>query len=136
MTSTVTGRGKPKNNYDMDEGEQSFLITKVTGLPRAEVTNVKVEFVNEDGAQLENNYDLDVKGGYAAFYWLVKNGLGVDLDVGEQFDLANLEGRFVLLDIIHKPREAGGVFNNIKSTVGPGTPFGDAASGDDWDDED
>jgi len=127
--TTVTGRGKPKGWTLMDAGEQTLLITKVTGTPRTEVTNVEVEFVNEDGIPLSNNYDLEVQGGYAAFYYLVLNGAGVDLDEGTKFNINDLEGLYVLVEIVHKegtkPKADGTfpIFANIAQTIGKGVPF-------------
>lgn len=143
MANHVVGRGKPTSNWDLDEGEQSFLITKVKGFPRDPkpsegLTNVEIAFVSIDKVPLKNKYDLTVDGGYAAFYWLVKNGLNIDLEEGEPFDVNQLQDAYVMLDIIHKPRDNGGVFNNIRATVGPGEPFAVDSEGDEsggeWDD--
>jgi hypothetical protein len=136
----VTGKGKPQGFRLMDEGEQVLHIESVTGLPRAKVTNVEVAFRNEDGIPLKNKYDLTSDGGYAAFYFLVLNGLGVDLDEGDEFDIDDLNDKYVLAEIVHKdgskPRDDGtvAVFANIRKVLGPGMPFG-AASSDDDDDE-
>ena len=125
---------KPQGFRLMPDGEQNLLIQKVEGLPRDDVKLVKVKFVNEEGITLENKYDLTSDGGYAAFYYLVTNGVGVELD-GE-FDIDNLEGKYVLVEIVHKEgtkqREDGTfpVFANIRATIGPGTPFGDDESGE------
>jgi hypothetical protein len=142
--ANVVGKGRPKGFRLMPEGEQNLKITKVVGLPRANVTNVEVDFVNEDGITLKNKYDLTSDGGYAAFYFLVLNGMGIDLDEGDQFDIDQLDGQFVSVEIVHKegtkPREDGtvAVFANIRATLGKGTPFGDATDGatapaEEWD---
>jgi hypothetical protein len=136
--ATVKGKGKPQGFRLMPEGQQNLHIVKVEGLPRANVELVKVKFVNEDGITLDNKYDLTSDGGYAAFYYLVLNGLGVDLDEGDEFNIDDLDDKYVLVEIVHKegtkPREDGSVavFANIKATIGPGTPFGDDESGE-WD---
>lgn len=119
----------------MPEGEQTLHIEKVEGLPRANVTTVTVTFANEDGIKLINKYDLTNDGGYAAFYYLVTVGCG--FDVNDNFDIDNLAGRFVRVEIVHKngskPREDGtyAVFANIKTTLGEGEPFGDGEN-DPW----
>lgn len=135
--SKVNFGKKPEGFRLMPEGEQTLKITKVAGLPRANVTNVDVEFVNADGIKLKNKYDLTTDGGYAAFYYLVQNGCGIDLD-GE-FDIDTLVGKYVLVEIVHRegsrPREDGtvAVFANIKATVGVGEPFSEDDA-DEWDD--
>jgi len=141
--ATMTARSKPKGFRLMDEGEQNLKIVEVKGLPRANVTNVEVKFVSEDDITLKNKYDLTSDGGYAAFYFLVLNGLGVDLNEGDAFDIDQLLNQFVLVEIIHKDgtrENANGiipVFANIKQTIGKGTPFGDTdAQAADDDDED
>ena len=139
--ANVRGKGKPKGFRLMDEGEQVLHILEVKGLPRANVTNVEVKFENEEGIALNNKYDLTSDGGYAAFYYLVLNGMGVDLDEGDEFDIDNLAGQFVLAEIVHKdgtrPRDDGttATFANIKRVVGPGTPFGTATVSDEDEDE-
>ena len=129
--SNVIGRGKPKGFRLLDEGEQTLKIVEVEGLPRVNVTNVKIKFVDVEGITLKNKYDLASEGGYAAFYFLVLNGLGVDLNEGDAFDIDQLLNQFVLVEIVHKDgtrENAQGVipiFANIKQTLGAGTPFGD-----------
>ena len=129
--ATVVGKGKPKGFRMLDEGTHNLKIVEVIGLPRANVTNVEVKFVSEDGINLKNKYDLTSDGGYAAFYFLVLNGLGVDLNEGDSFDIDDLKDKFVEVEIVHKngtqPRADGSpsVFANIKATIGQGTAFGD-----------
>jgi hypothetical protein len=132
---------KPQGFRLLPEGEQTLQITKIEGVPRTKVTMAKVEFVSEDGIKLKNNYDLTSDGGYAAFYYLVQNGCGFELD-GE-FDIDQIADKFVLVNIVHvegkQPRADGSkaIFANIKSTIGPGTPFGEdanAAGGENWED--
>lgn len=143
--SNVNFGKKPQGFRLMDEGNQTLLITEIKGLPRANVTNVEVKFINEDGIKLTNKYDLTNDGGYGAFYYLVQNGCGIELD-GE-FDIDTLVGKYVEVEIVHKegtrPREDGSmaIFANIRSTVGVGVPFGDDAeldaretAGDEWED--
>ena len=134
--ATVKGRGKPQGFRLMPEGEQTLHIEEVKGLPRDNVTMVEVAFRNAEGIPLKNKYDLTNDGGYAAFYFLVLNGLGVDLDEGDEFDIDDLEDKYVIVEIVHKegtrPREDGSVaiFANIKAAIGPGEPFGDDAEDD------
>ena len=127
----VVGKGRPKGFRLLDEGEQNLKIVEVKGLPRANVTNVEIKLVDVEGITLKNKYDLTSDGGYAAFYFLVLNGLGVDLNEGDAFDIDQLLNQFVLVEIVHKDgtrENANGiipVFANIKQTIGEGTPFGD-----------
>ena len=134
----VKGKGKPQGFRLMPEGEQTLLITKAEGKPRADVQLVEVEFVNAEGITLKNKYDLTTDGGYAAFYYLVLNGLGVDLDEGDEFNIDEMPGNYVKVEIVHKegtkPREDGSVavFANIRQTLGVGEPFGEDADSGDW----
>lgn len=137
---TVKGKGAPKGFSMIPEGEQVVRISDVKGLPREGVKIVTMKMLNEDGLgwdKFPQKYDLESDGGYAAFYYLVSNGLGVDLNEDEGFDIDQLEGAFVLVDVIHKevPRKDGNgnaVFANIKATIGPGEPFGtDGGTADD-----
>ena len=131
--ATVTFGKKPTGWTMIPEGRHVLHITKVQGLPRANVTSVTMEMHNAEGlgfgGKYPQKYDLTTDGGYAAFYFLVKNGLGIDLNEGDAFNLDDLEGKFVEVDIVHKdgkkPREDGTfpVFANIAATVGPGEPF-------------
>lgn len=143
--AVIHGKGKPKGR--VPEGIDTFKITKIEGTPRANVTKVKVTFANRNGEDFYNNYDLENTGGWAAFYYLAQ-ACGYDLDdEGVEFDLSDLDGCFVELDIIHnevpaKDKETKEVipgkfatFVNIKWVVGPGTPFGLEAD-EDTDDED
>jgi len=138
----VIGKGKPKGFRMLDEGTHNLKIVEVIGLPRANVTNVEVKFVSEDGINLKNKYDLTSDGGWAAFYFLVLNGLGVDLNEGDSFDIDDLAGKFVEVEIVHKegkqPRADGSVavFANIAATVGQGTAFGEEMAGTAAEDED
>jgi len=126
------------------EGVQTLKITKVSGIPRAAVTSVTVSFATEDGITQDMKYDLTNQYSYNAFYYLVSNGCGFDLD--GDFDIDNMVGKYVEVEIRHRdgarPREDGTfpVFANIKRTIGAGTPFGGEATTteadtDDWDEE-
>ena len=141
---TVTGKGKPKGFKMIDEGAQVLHITDVKGAPRTNVTIVTMNMLNEEGlgfgGKYPQKYDLSTEGGYAAFYFLVKNGYDIDLDEGDQFDIEDLEDTYVLVDIIHKEvqrKDGTGtvIFANIKATIGPGEPFSTAAATE-TDDED
>lgn len=112
----------PKGFVEIPEGPRVFLIKKIAGAPRTgALTDVDAVFVDAEGATIKNHYDLTVDGGYAAFYYLVTNGCGFEVDAA--FGINQLEGCYVELDVVHKPREQGGVFNNIGKTLGPGKPF-------------
>jgi hypothetical protein len=138
--ANVNFGSKPKGFRLMPEGERTLLITKIEGIPRAKITNVKAEFVDAEGITLKNSYNLTIDGGYAAFYYLVTNGLGVELD--GDFDIDQLQGKFVEVNIVHKDgtkaREDGTfpVFANIGSTLGVGTPFAVEGGSEPVDDED
>jgi hypothetical protein len=134
--ATITGKGVPKAFEPLSEGEHVLHITDVKGLPKDKVSVVTMKMLDENGQGFDKypqKYELSNEGGYAAFYWLVKNGLGVDLNEGDEFDIDDLEDAFVTVEIIHKPRENGGVFANIRKVLGPGTPFGTSSSDDDDD---
>ena len=152
-TGTIRGKGKPKGFQLIPEGEQVLHITGVEGTPRAAIQTVSMEMHNADGISLTGNrkqsYNLNNDGGYAAFYYLVLNGLGVDLDEGDEFDIADLEDVYVLAEIVHnkvpkKDKDSGQVipdeymtFANIKKIIGPAEPFAAASKADDsGDDED
>jgi hypothetical protein len=132
MTQVKFG-SKPKGWVLMPAGERVLRIESVKGMPRSVVTLVEIEFKDAEGTLLKNKYDLTNDGGYAAFYYLVSNGLGINLDEDDSFDIDQMQGHYVLVEIVHKdgtkPREDGTVpvFANIKSTLGPGEPFGDEA---------
>lgn len=143
--ATVNFNRKPESNGFrlLPEGDQNLRITAIEGIPRANVTQVTVDFVSEDGIKFKNRYDLTNEFGYNAFYYLVNNGCGFDLD-GE-FDINACVGKFVVLNIVHKKgtkeREDGTfpTFVNVKYVVGAGEPFGDADvvaddDTDEWDD--
>jgi hypothetical protein len=144
--TTVHGKGKPAGFKLLPEGEQVLHITNVKGLPRDNVSVVTMEMLNEDGlgfgAKFPQKYDLTSDGGYAAFYFLLKNGLGIDLDDGDEFDIDMLNDKYVRVDIVHKAgtrENAAGViptFANIKSTIGPAEPFGTSTpeTTDNWED--
>jgi len=131
----VTGRGKPTSFQMLPEGPHTLHITNVKGLPRDNVTVVTMEMVNKDGlgfkGKYPQKYDLTSDGGWTAFYFLVLNSLGIDINEGDSFNIDQLEDTYVEVEIIHKdgtkPREDGSfpVFTNIKATIGKGIPFGD-----------
>lgn len=136
--ATIIGRGKPQGFTIMPEGEQNLHIIDVAtasqvrsidGRRQSTVTSVNITFENEAKQRLIAKYNLDFDGGYNALYYLILNGLGVDMASGE-FDVENLKGKYVLCEIIHregtKPKEDGTrpVFANIKRTISQGTAFG------------
>ena len=134
--------GKPKGFRRMPEGETTLKITKIKGLGRPQIQSVAAEFVDAEGIVIKNSYDLKTDGGYAAFYYLVQNGLGIDLEDGSAFDIDELAGKFIVVEIVHREGNNPGadgkpmIFANIKATVGPGEAFGteDAAEDDEWED--
>lgn len=144
--TTVTGKGKPKGFRLVPEGEQVLHITEVKGLPRSNVKQVEMKMTDAEGVSLTGNrkqtYDLTSDGGYAAFYYLVLNGFGVDLDDGDEFDIDQLEDTYVVAEIVHKEvekKDGTGVltFSNIAKVVGKADGFdGAAPASSDGDDED
>lgn len=146
---TVTGKGKPEGFVVMPEGHQNLHITEVKGIPRENISVVTMMMHNEDGISLTGTrpqkYDLDTKGGYAAFYWLLKKAFDIDLAEVDEFDIDQLEDTYAICDIVHTVKEYEAdeendrparklTFANIKETIGPGTPFGEAAEdGGSWD---
>lgn len=145
--ANITGKGTPTLFKMIPEGIQTLHITNVKGLPRDNVTTVTMDMLNADGlgfsGKYPQKYDLNSQGGYAAFYFLVLNGFGIDLKEGDSFDIDRLEDTYVEVEIVHKdgtkPREDGTfpVFANVKSTIGKGVPFGNSdakteSTGDEW----
>ena len=144
-TGTVRGKGKPKGFRLIPEGEQILHITEVAGKPRAGIKLVEMKMTNVDGISLTGSrkqvYDLESDGGYAAFYYLVLNGLGIDLDDGDEFDISELEDAYIVADIVHKhvPRREGDgemTFSNIAKVIGPAPGFEDVEDDEDESDED
>lgn len=129
MGAEVKFGSKPKGFRLMEEGETTLKITKVKGLGRPQIKSVALEFVDAEGIVLKNNYDLTTDGGYAAFYYLVQNGMGVDLEDGSAFDIDELLNQYILVDIVHREGTKPGadgkpmIFANIKATLGPGESF-------------
>ena len=145
-TGTIRGKGKPKGFRLIPEGEQVLHITEVEGTPRAAIQNVSMEMHDANGISLTGNrkqtYDLNSDGGYAAFYYLVLNGLGKDLDEGDEFDISELEDIYILAEIVHKrvPKKDDPdtiyTFSNIAKVIGPAEPFAADTADDSADDED
>ena len=129
-TGTITGKGKPKGFRLIPEGEQVLHITNVEGIPRAAIKKVSMDMHDADGVSLtgkrKQTYDLENEGGYAAFYYLVLNGLGKDLDEGDEFDISELDDIYITAEIVHNKKDYEDktlTFANIKSIIGPGEPF-------------
>lgn len=148
--ATIIGRGKPQGFSLIPEGEQNVRITDVKSASSVQsvggrrvstVSEVTVYFANADGDKFNSRYNLAIDGGYAAFYYLVLNGLGIDISEGE-FDVNELIGHYVIVDLVHrqgtKPKDDGtfATFVNIKRTIGQGTAFGEVEEEVDADDED
>lgn len=126
--ATVQGKGKPKTFEPLEEGAHVLRISDVTGIPRANVTTVTMKMLTADGRgwdKYPQKYDLNTDGGYAAFYFLVKNGLGIDLNEGDEFYIEQLEGKFVEVEVVHKdnPNNPDRPYVNIAKTIGAGEPF-------------
>jgi hypothetical protein len=147
--STIRGKGQPTGFKMIPEGEHVMHVTNVKGIPRTNVSTVTMEMVNAEGlgfnGKWPQKYDLNSDGGYGAFYYLLKNGYGIVLDDGDEFDLGQLEDTYVTVEIIHKEgtkaRDDGTfpIFANIKATIGPGEPFAAGVGNEadpDTDDED
>lgn len=133
-TGVVRGKGKPKGFRLVPEGKQVLHITEVEGKPRANIKLVEMKMTNKDGISLtgsrKQTYNLEDEGGYAAFYYLVLNGLGIDLNEGDEFDLSELEDSYIVAEVVHreKPRYDGAgtiTFANIAKVLGPATGFED-----------
>lgn len=144
-TGVIIGKGKPKGFRLIPEGEQILHITEVAGKPRVGIKLVKMKMTNVDGISLtglrKQTYNLENDGGYAAFYYLVLNGLGIDLNAGDEFDISELEDAYIVADIVHKhvPRREGDgemTFNNIAKVIGPASGFEDIEDDEDESDED
>jgi len=125
--TTIKGHGKPQGFQPLSEGLHILQISDIQAIPRVNPTQVTMKMLDKDGRGFDKypqSYDLTKDGGYAAFYFLVKNGLGVDLGEGDEFDLADLEGAFVEVEIVHKEsNNPDRPFANIKATVGPAEGF-------------
>lgn len=139
--TVIKGKGAPQGFQPLSEGSHILHITDVKAIPRVNPTQVTMKMVDVEGRGFDKypqSYDLTKDGGYAAFYFLVKNGLGVDLGEGDEFDLADLEDTYVEVEIVHKEsNNPDRPFANIKSTIGPATGFeGAPAPASDTDDED
>lgn len=137
--ATIQGKGKPQGYQQLPEGNATLHITNVRGIPRVNPTVVEMKMVDEQGRgwdKYPQKYDLGTDGGYAAFYYLLLNGFGVDLAETDEFNLDELEDTFVEFEIVHKenPNNPDRPYVNVKSTIGKGEAFGktDAAE-DDWD---
>jgi hypothetical protein len=151
--ATVKGRGKPVGFKMIPEGNQTVHVTDVKGVPRENIKVVTAKMLNADGLgwdKYPQKYDLNSEGGYAAFYYLLLNGYGINLEDGDSFNIDALENTYVEVEVIHKnaQRKVNGelafkddgtpemrTYTNIKSTIGPGTPFGENPDSDsgEWD---
>lgn len=138
--ATIIGRGKPKGFSIMPEGEQNVRITDVqtkssvqniNGKRMSTVSEVHLTLENEAGDTMKSNYNLNITGGYNAFYYLILNGLGIDLGEDE-FDVDSLRGKYIVIEVVHregtKQKDDGTfpIFANIKRTISQGYAFGGA----------
>ncbi len=120
------GKGKPKGFTMLPEGEQTLHVFDVKAIPRANPSVITMKMLNEEGIGFDKypqKYDLSSDGGYAAFYYFMLNGYGVDISEDE-VDLSIIEDSFVEVEIVHKEgTKPGTKFANIKYTLGPGDSF-------------
>lgn len=135
----IKGRGVPQGFTRIPEGEHILHVFDVEALPRVNPTIVTAKMVNKDGLgwdKYPQKWDLDTDGGYAAFYYFMLNGYGVDLSEDE-VDLRIVEDSYVLAEVVYKPNSdpSKHPYVNIAKTIGPADGFeGDGARADDDDD--
>lgn len=109
------------------EGERVLEITKAEVKPSGRPTKIVLGFKDiEDGATLQNNYDLSNNGAIYALGLVCKYTLGLEDEdeIDTATDLPKLVGKKVVCEIVHnegsQPREDGTLpkFANIAKVVG------------------
>ena len=109
------------------EGERVLEITKAEAKPSGKPTKIVLGFKDiEDGATLQNNYDLSNNGAIYALGLVCKYTLGLEDEdeIDTTTDLPKLVGKKVVCEIVHnegsQPREDGTLpkFANIAKVVG------------------
>lgn len=109
------------------EGERVLEITKAEAKPSGRPTKIVLSFKDiEDGATLQNNYDLSNNGAIYALGLVCKYTLGLEDEdeIDTATDLPKLVGKKVVCEIVHnegnQPREDGTLpkFANIAKVVG------------------
>lgn len=109
------------------EGERVLEITKAEAKPSGKPTKIVLGFKDiEDGATLQNNYDLSNSGAIYALGLVCKYTLGLEDEdeIDTATDLPKLVGKKVVCEIVHnegsQPREDGTLpkFANIAKVVG------------------
>ena len=109
------------------EGERVLEITKAEAKPSGKPTKIVLGFKDiEDGAMLQNNYDLSNSGAIYALGLVCKYTLGLEDEdeIDTATDLPKLVGKKVVCEIVHnegsQPREDGTLpkFANIAKVVG------------------
>lgn len=109
------------------EGERVLEITKAEAKPSGKPTKIVLGFKDiEDGATLQNNYDLSNNGAIYALGLVCKYTLGLEDEdeIDTATDLPKLVGKKVVCEIVHnegsQPREDGTLpkFANIAKVVG------------------
>lgn len=111
----------------VQEGERVLEITKAEAKPSGKPTKIVLGFKDiEDGATLQNNYDLSNNGAIYALGLVCKYTLGLEDEdeIDTATDLPKLVGKKVVCEIVHnegsQPREDGTLpkFANIAKVVG------------------
>lgn len=109
------------------EGERVLEITKAEAKPSGRPSKIVLGFKDiEDGATLQNNYDLSNNGAIYALGLVCKYTLGLEDEdeIDTATDLPKLVGKKVVCEIVHnegsQPREDGTLpkFANIAKVVG------------------
>ena len=111
----------------VQEGERVLEITKAEAKPSGKPTKIVLGFKDaEDGAMLQNNYDLSNSGAIYALGLVCKYTLGLEDEdeIDTATDLPKLVGKRVICEITHnegsQPREDGTLpkFANIAKVIG------------------
>ena len=111
----------------VQEGTRVLEITKAEAKPSGKPTKIVLGFKDiEDGAMLQNNYDLSNNGAIYALGLVCKYALGLEDEdeIDTATDLPKLVGKKVVCEIVHnegnQPKEDGTLpkFANIAKVVG------------------
>lgn len=109
------------------EGSRVLEITKAEAKPSGRPTKIVLGFKDiEDGATLQNNYDLSNSGAIYALGLVCKYTLGLEDEdeIDTATDLPKLVGKKIVCEVVHnegsQPREDGTLpkFANIAKVVG------------------
>jgi hypothetical protein len=108
-------------------GERVLEITKAEAKPSGKPSKIVLGFKDvEDGATLQNNYDLSNNGAIYALGLVCKYSLGLEDEdeIDTVTDLPKLVGKKVICEVVHnegsQPKEDGTlpVFANIAKVIG------------------